>query len=429
MTALTLTDEFIKAVKPVSGRQIEYPDAKVSGLALRVSHRGTKSWTLRFRTAEGRQRRLSLGTYPATPLAKARRRAMEALGEAQDGRDPAKEKREEKAKAGLWTVRTVADLAADYFAAARKGRHRKEARPKRQTTLALEEGYFERHLRPKFGKVAVGELLRPVFQRFLDDLGENAPTAARQCRNIMRQMYNYAIRREITDRNPAQFGDVPVSGSRERILTDIELKAIWLACEHPENVNKLKLSRSMGLALQLAMITLQRGNEICAAALSEFDFEARTWIIPGERTKNHRSHVVPLSNLAIGIVREALALPNLEGEVPTVRKNDRYIFSARRNGQPFTRRAFTRAMKRLTTALKIENATPHDFRRTGSTHMTSERLGILRFHVSCVLNHISDTGGAAAVTAVYDRNAYIPEKRRALDKWAIRLLEIVGQRQ
>jgi hypothetical protein len=84
-------------------------------------------------------------------------------------------------------------------------------------------------------------------------------------------------------------------------------------------------------------------------------------------------------------------------------------------------------MKRLTTALKIKNATPHDFRRTGGTHMTSERLGVPRFHVSCVLNHISDTGGAAAVTAVYDRNTYLPEKRRALDKWAERLLEIVGR--
>lgn len=61
--------------------------------------------------------------------------------------------------------------------------------------------------------------------------------------------------------------------------------------------------------------------------------------------------------------------------------------------------------------------------------MTSERLGVPRFHVSCVLNHISDTGGAAAVTAVYDRNVYLPEKRRALDKWAARLLEIVGRQQ
>ncbi len=54
-----------------------------------------------------------------------------------------------------------------------------------------------------------------------------------------------------------------------------------------------------------------------------------------------------------------------------------------------------------------------------------ERLGFPRFTVSKVLNHASDTGNAASVTSVYDRNEYLPEKRRALDAWAIRLLEIV----
>jgi hypothetical protein len=57
--------------------------------------------------------------------------------------------------------------------------------------------------------------------------------------------------------------------------------------------------------------------------------------------------------------------------------------------------------------------------------MTSERIGIQRFIVSRVLNHASDRGDAAAVTAVYDRNAYLPEKRRALDAWARLLSEIV----
>ena len=79
-----------------------------------------------------------------------------------------------------------------------------------------------------------------------------------------------------------------------------------------------------------------------------------------------------------------------------------------------TRHALSRAAKRLTTALQIEDATPHDFRRTGSTHITSEGIGIPRFIVSRVLNQTSDTGGAAAVTGVYDRNEYLPEKRRAL---------------
>ncbi len=70
---------------------------------------------------------------------------------------------------------------------------------------------------------------------------------------------------------------------------------------------------------------------------------------------------------------------------------------------------------------------PHDLRRTGATNLTGEELGFSRFIVSQVLNHSSDTGNGAAVTSVYDRNEYLPEKRRALDAWALQLLQIVGK--
>ena len=69
---------------------------------------------------------------------------------------------------------------------------------------------------------------------------------------------------------------------------------------------------------------------------------------------------------------------------------------------------------------------PHDFRRTGASFLTGERIGIPRFIVSRVLNQAPDTGGAAAVTAVYDRNEYLSEKRKALDSWAALLAEIVS---
>lgn len=427
MPAINLTDEFVRAAKPVTGKQIEFPDAKVSGLALRVSAKGKKSWTFRFRNKSGRQRRLSLGTYPAIPLVKARRMALDALGNTQDGKDPAKERRDEKARAGLQVIRTVNDLANDYFAAARIGRHRNDARPKRESTLAMEEAYYSRLIKPKFGAMEIAELLRPDLQRFLDQTSKSSPTSARQCRNIIRQMYNFAISREITDRNPAQRSSITKSKTRDRVLTDEEIKSIWRICNDPSEDELAGVSKIMALALQFAMVTLQRGNEVCGATKGEVDLANRIWTIPGERTKNHRAHVVPLSDLAVSIAKEALALSSTTENGAKASGRDSPLFGFLRDGRPITRHAFTRAMKRLTNHLKIKDAKPHDFRRTGSTNMTSERLGIPRFHVSCVLNHISDTGGAAAVTAVYDRNGYIQEKRRALDKWATRLVEIVSE--
>ena len=73
----------------------------------------------------------------------------------------------------------------------------------------------------------------------------------------------------------------------------------------------------------------------------------------------------------------------------------------------------------------VENARLHDLRRTGATHLTGEGLSVSRFLVSQVLNHISDTGGSSAVTAIYDRNAYLAQKRNALDAWAILLSRII----
>jgi hypothetical protein len=84
-------------------------------------------------------------------------------------------------------------------------------------------------------------------------------------------------------------------------------------------------------------------------------------------------------------------------------------------------------MNRLTRTVGIEDATAHDFRRTGATNITGERIAIPRFIVSRVLNHISDTGDSAVVTGVYDRNAYLPDKRRALTEWAAFLQKIVKE--
>lgn len=89
----------------------------------------------------------------------------------------------------------------------------------------------------------------------------------------------------------------------------------------------------------------------------------------------------------------------------------------------------SRGLAKMRTSAKIADATPHDFRRTGSTNLTTERLGFPRFIVSRVLNQVSDTGGASVVTGVYDRNEYLPEKRRALDAWAMFLTEVVEGRE
>jgi integrase len=291
----------------------------------------------------------------------------------------------------------------------------------------MERDYFERVIKPRFGPLPVVDLTRHELQRFLDDIGHTAPASARHCRNVIRQAFNYGIRREMVEKNPAQLTELPASRSRERVMSDDELRAIWTAANAPASVDTLTMSAATGLAICFAMVTLQRGGEVCGLHAREIDREGKLWTIPGTRTKNHRIQVVPLSDLALDVLDRAFALALTEPKAvePSADKWSGFAFSSRSSDRPITRHAFTRAMKRMTNVLRIADATPHDFRRTGATNITGERIGIPRFIVSRVLNQISDTGGAAAVTGVYDRNEYLPEKRRALGAWSALLQEIV----
>ena len=131
------------------------------------------------------------------------------------------------------------------------GRHRPNGRPKRQGTLRLEREYFDRVIFPRFGKSPVSGLTRNDVQRLLDEVSPQALASARHCRNLIRQAYNDAIRRDVASWNPAQFAEVPAPIARERVLTDDEVRLIWTTARNPAAVEGLELSPAMGLAICL----------------------------------------------------------------------------------------------------------------------------------------------------------------------------------
>ena len=373
------SDASAKAARHAPGRQVEYSDTKIPGLALRVTPAGGKSWSLRYRTDEGEQRRLTIGRYPAIGLSKARKLAQTAMGQVAEGVDPANAKQQAKATAKAKRLSTVSTLIESYLEDSAKGRHKPNGRPKRPGTLKLEREYFDRVIAPRLGKLPLSSLTRHDVQGLLDEVGAQAPASARHCRNLIRQAYNYAIRRDAATSNPAQFVELPRPLPRERVLTDDETRLIWAAAKNPEAIKGLHMSEAMGSAICLAFVTLQRGGEVCGLHAPELDREAKLWTIPAERTKNHRTHVVPLSPLALEILERAFALNG--GDVKWIG----FAFPSPRGNAAMTRHALSRAMKRLTRCVGIEDATAHDFRRTGATNITGEQIAIPRFIVSRVL--------------------------------------------
>ena len=248
---------------------------------------------------------------------------------------------------------------------------------------------------------------------------------------LIRQVYAYAVGEELTQINPAVgFPPLGAQKARVRILTDAELKPFWAALVDPSDLKDkdgeaVTVGHPMRIALQLASLLLQRRAEIAGMAVAELNLDEAVWLIPGERAKNGKPHLVPLPPRAVVLIREAIRLANEGREEPSP-----HIFPSRHKpGQGFHPDSLTHAMATLTDALGIDGASPHDLRRTGSTALTSERIGVTPFIRSKVLGHTSDAGGGSVVSSVhYDANAYVAEKRKALAAWEDLLLDVVGER-
>lgn len=455
MAATHLTARFCAAAKPRNGAdgkpvQTAYPDDDPIGLELRVSAEGRRIWSFRYRTLEGRQRRMTLGVFApgeedadegegeARPLTlrAARRKARIARAVVEDGGDPASERRKAKEAAKARTIRTFNDLADAYVAACKSGEWMPRRRKKRERTIKDEEGILDRYIRPAFGKVAVEDVTRATVKRMLRGLvarGIGAQT--NRAHAVVRQVFAYAIAEERVELNPATgFAKHATETPRARVITDAELKALWAAIVKPEGVmieeegqepRPLHLSRPMAIALQLSALLLQRRGEIAGMRRAELDLENRTWLIGAERMKGAKSHLVPLTDEAVKLIKEALQLADAGREKPAV-----CVFPGRGSDtKPMRPDSVTHALAAVAKATGVEGVTVHDLRRTGASIMASERLGIVPFIVSRVLGHTADTGGAAAVTlrhyAVYD---YAAEKRVALAGWEDELLAVVGAR-
>jgi integrase len=441
MATTKLTDKTILATKAGDGKRIELWDEQTPGLCLRVSSTNGKQkrvWVWRYRAIDGRQPRLTLADYSETHGLKWAREEVEDLRvRVRKGEDPAGAIRKLKAAAKAEPLKTFNDLADAFMNASEKGHWKPRKKQKRASTIAREKAILRRVLRPLLGEMRVEDIDRRTIRKILNDMMDRGIGAqTNKAHAVVRQVFAYALAQERLTINPAVGIDKPATETpRALILNDPELKALWgILTDFPADLRlpakdgeaegqRLYVSAGMRIALQLVMLLLNRRNEIAGMMSSELNLNESTWLIPGERMKSGLSHLVTLPPKAVELIKAALNLS-------TSKASDRPVFPSPRDpDKPIRPDSITHAMAGLRDVLGIKDASPHDLRRTGSTVMTSERLGISPFIRSKVLAHRGDTGGGAAVSVMhYDANDYAPDKRRALEAWEGLLLEIVGER-
>ena len=382
------TVKFVEALEIPGSGQKTYTDAKEAGFCVRVSYRGTKTYSVVCRVkGDPKKRRTTIGVAGEISLADARERAQEIKKCARQGIDLVEEERREtRHESDMFEA--VCELFIERYAKNKQKKSWKETR-----------GIFHKWVLPEWRGRAIGSIDRRDVVELLDWIeDQSGPYRASQVFTHVRKLFNWARdERAIIETTPLNSkmsrGKPP---ARERVLSDDELKIIWAATE--------KTGHPYGAFDKILILTGQRKGEVAGMRWEAIDIEKRIWTLEGEETKAARRHEVPLSDMAIEII----------SSIPCTGK---YVFTSGRIGDnPIN--GWSKSKIIIDRESGVTNWRRHDYRRTVATNISL--LHFPRFVIERVLNHADNS-----VTAIYDRGTYIDEKREALDAWAAKLQSII----
>ena len=384
---MALTDTAVRNAKP-GAKPAKMFDER--GLFLFITPSGGKWWRLRFKF-DGKEKLLSLGTYPDTSLKDARDRRDAARKLLAAGTDPGENRKAMK------LVRT--DRAANSFEVVAREWFAKFKPNWVESHSNKIISRFERDIFPWIGgrpiaAVTAAELL--AMARRIESRGalETAHRALGNCG----QVFRYAIATGRAERDIS--GDLrgalpPVKGDHFAAVTD------------PSDVAKLLRTLDgyqgtfpVACALRLAPLVFVRPGELRKAEWADIDLEAAEWRYTV--TKTDTGHVVPLATQAVAILRELHALTG----------SGRFVFpGARTNGRPMSDNAVLAAMRRM--GIAKDETSGHGFRAMART-ILDEVLGVRPDLIEHQLAHaVKDPNGRA-----YNRTAHLPERRKMMQQWA-----------
>lgn len=338
-------------------------DARTPGFGIRIGKQ-RKTWLI---VKQPNRTKVRLGHYPDLTLADARRKALVALG------SPLTPKTAPPFPEALESF-----LAQDRWKA---------------STKKMLEWSLRRHFtwRKPLDKITHEDLAQ-----VLD--GIEAPSERAHAYANVRIFFNWCIPRYLSA-SPCVGYEAPSPQSRARVLTDEELKRVWIAAD--------AIGYPFGTIVKLLILTGQRRGEIAAL---QWDWISDTQIsMPGTITKNGREHTFPLSVSAATILKKMKQAPHTL-----------LLFSAKgQSAKSYS--GFSKSKKQLDKLSKVDDWTLHDLRRSFATGLAS--LGVPIHITERLLNHISGTSGG--LIGVYQRHEYWDEQVAAMTAWENRVLSIV----
>jgi integrase len=394
MRRVPLTDLLIRKLKPPASRQIEIFDAKAPGLSVRIGASGAKTFFLLYRIkGERKKRRGKLGRYELMSLKAARNVRLEKLALAATGIDPFADTRQATVDPSVCGFAACVDRFICNYVEPNSKAPTNAIRILRKEFVSA---WGSRDVRT-ITKADVLTLLHGILKR-------PAPVAANRALARVRKLFNWLVGQDVhslIEISPCiGIKRFYKESSRERVLGDEELAALWNAAE--------SLGYPYGPLFKLLVILGQRRSEVAGMRWDEIEkleVEGHAqWKIPSRSTKNGEPHLIPLPELAVKILKDC---PRISGSP--------YVFpSAHHKGKHLT--GYSVWKTEIDHIAGVSGWCPHDLRRTQAS--IAPALEISEVLIEQIHNHKLPKTQVSASGVVYMRYRYIPEMRAALNKYA-----------
>lgn len=370
-----LTKRLLDQLRPSDNKDVVVWDSELRGFGVRLKPTGSGSFILQYRNAEGRSRRLTLGSVGVLTPEVARKLARSKLGDVARGADPADEKQAAR------SAPTVAEICDWYLEKAEGGELLgRRRRPIARATLVLDRSRINTHVLPILGNRIARNLSIADLEHFQAEVAAGRTAKPRNGRGgvttggagvagrtlgMLHTIFEQAARHKRIENNPAKGVRRAVTETKlERRLSLAEIG--WLGAAMKEAVEESPVALS---AIQFMLLTGFRRMEVLALE--------RTWIDAGSfcirfpKTKGG-AQIRVIGDAALALLQRQPVLSGLRYAFPSEIKDGHFV-------------GVVRVLQRLCATAKLDDVTPHVFRHTFAS--VAGDLGFSELTIAGLLGH------------------------------------------
>lgn len=347
-----ITQKLISKLGPPSTGSLKEYDTEIPGFGVRITAAGVVAFILNYHI-HGRERRYTIGRHPELTATAARQRAAQLRARILDGHDPLEEREQQRSEP------TLGEMASQYL-------KQYAATHKRPSSFKNDSQMLEKIIVPKLGKLR----LRVVGTKDIALLHaslKSTPYRANRVLAVLSKMFALADQWGLRADNPVRGIPRFHEDRRERWLSADEIRRFSDALDQYANQNAAN-------ALRLLLLTGAREGEVLKADWTQFDMEREIWTKPSHHTKQKKTERIPLSGLAVALLRQ-MKTNNSEGPLfpgakvgsrVSLKRPFRQVCKAAGLADEIKLKGKKRVITQYRPTLRI-----HDLRHTYASHLVS----------------------------------------------------------